>query len=331
MFAKFSPDAQKVAYVSNLNIYTEDLANGKIEKITRDGDDRIINGTFDWVYEEEFDCFSGFRWSPNGKYIAYWQSDTRGTGIFDIVNDIDSLYPTIVHFPYPKVGTTVSAVKVGVIPSLGGETKWFDIPGDSRDHYIPRMEFIPGSGDLMIQQMNRLQDTNIIWVGNAETMELMPLFTETDKAWVDVYDNTKWINESKFFTWTSERDGWRHLYLVSRDGKDFRLITKGDFDIVSIQFIDEKGGLFIILLPLKVIPSVISTAAAWMEKKKQKGLRLQICPGIINTIFRPMANGQFTPFKTVSLHLLLRWSHCQSTLPLRFLKKTKQRVRSLRH
>jgi dipeptidyl-peptidase-4 len=242
MFAKFSPDAQRVAYVSNLNIYTENLANGKIEQITLDGGGNIINGTFDWVYEEEFDCFSGFRWSPDGKYIAYWQSDTRGTGTFDILNDLDSLYPTIVRFPYPKVGTTVSAVKVGVISSLGGETRWFTIPGDPRDHYIPRMEFIPGSGDLMIQQMNRLQNTNIVWVGNAETMNLTKLFTETDNAWVDVYDDTKWLNESNFFTWSSERDGWRHLYMVSRDGKDFRLITHGDFDIVSIQCIDEKGG-----------------------------------------------------------------------------------------
>jgi dipeptidyl-peptidase-4 len=242
MFAKFSPDAQKVAYVSNLNIYMEDLTTGKIEQITKDGGGDIINGTFDWLYEEEFDCRDGFRWSPDGKYIAYWQSDTKGTGIFYMLNDLDSLYPRLISIPYPKVGTAVSAVKVGVVSSLGGETKWFDIPGDPRDHYIPRMEFIPGSNDLMVQQMNRLQNNNIVWAGNAETMKLITLFTETDKAWVDVYDNTKWLNDSKFFTWTSERDGWRHLYMVSRDGKDFRLITKEDFDVISIQCIDEQGG-----------------------------------------------------------------------------------------
>jgi len=242
MFAKFSPDAQSVAYVCNLNIYSEDLAKGTIEQITSDGGGDIINGTFDWVYEEEFNCQDGFRWSPDGKYIAYWQSDTKGTRTFYIVNDLDSLYPTIIPIPYPKVGTTVSAVKVGIVSSHGGETRWFDIPGDPRDHYIPRMEFIPGSNDLMIQQMNRLQNSNIVWSGNAETMKLTTLFTETDNAWVDLYDNTKWLNESKFFTWTSERDGWCHLYMVSRDGKDFRLITKGAFDVVSIQCIDEKGG-----------------------------------------------------------------------------------------
>jgi dipeptidyl-peptidase 4 len=242
MFAKFSPDAAKVAYVSNLNIYIEDLGSGKIEQITTNGGGDIINGTFDWVYEEEFDCRDGFRWSPDGKFIAYWQSDTKGTGIFFMINNIDSNYSTIISIPYPKVGTTVSAVKVGVISSLGGETKWFDIPGNPRDNYIPRMDFIPGSNELMIQQMNRLQNTNTVWVGDAETTKLTPLFTETDKAWVDIYDNTKWLDQSKYFTWTSERDGWRHLYKVSRDGKAFRLITKGSFDVVSIQCIDEKGG-----------------------------------------------------------------------------------------
>jgi dipeptidyl-peptidase 4 len=242
MFAKFSPDGQKVAYVSNLNIYIENLADGIINEITHDGGGVIINGTFDWLYEEEFDCRDGFRWSPDGKYIAYWQTDTKGTGIFYMVNDLDSIYPSLISIPYPKVGTTVSAVKVGVVSSLGGETRWFDIPGDPRDHYIPRMEFIPGSNDLMIQQMNRLQNINIVWSGNAETIKLSNLFTESDSSWVDVYDNTKWLKGSKFFTWTSERDGWRHLYMVSRDGKDFRLITKGDFDIISIQCIDENGG-----------------------------------------------------------------------------------------
>jgi len=242
MFAKFSPDAKRVAYVSNLNIYTEDLGNGKISQITHDGGGDIINGTFDWVYEEEFDCRDGFRWSPDGKYIAYWQSDTKGTGTFYLINNIDSVYSTVIPIPYPKVAATISAVKVGVIPSKGGKTKWFSLPGDPRDNYIPRMDFIPGSNVLMIQQMDRPQHTNTVWAGNAENMNLTTLLTETDKAWVDVYDNIKWLGGSKFFTWTSERDGWVHLYQVSRDGRDLRLITKGSFDVVSIQCIDEKGG-----------------------------------------------------------------------------------------
>jgi dipeptidyl-peptidase 4 len=242
MFAKFSPDGQRVAYVSNLNIYVEDLSTGKIKQITEDGGGNIINGTFDWLYEEEFDCRDGFRWSPDGKYIAYWQSDTKGTNTFYMVNDLDSIYPSLISIPYPKVGATLSAVKAGFVSSKGGKTKWFDIPGNPRDHYIPRMEFIPGSDELMIQQLNRLQNNNIVWIADVLSHKVSQLFKETDDAWVDIYDNTKWLENNKFFTWTSERDGWRHLYKVSRDGSDFRLITKGDFDVVSIQRIDEKSG-----------------------------------------------------------------------------------------
>ena len=106
MFAKFSPDGTRVAFVSNNNIYVEDVASGQITLLTHDGSQTIVNGTFDWVYEEEFACRDGFRWSPDGQYIAYWQSDTKGTGVFDIINNVASLYPTILHIPYPKAART---------------------------------------------------------------------------------------------------------------------------------------------------------------------------------------------------------------------------------
>lgn len=242
MFAKFSPDAGKVAYVSQLNIYVEDIATGKITQLTFDGGDNIINGTFDWVYEEELDCRDGFRWSPDGSSIAYWRSDTKGTGVFSIINNLDSIYPEIIKIPYPKVGTPNSAVKVGVVAVDGGDTKWFNIPGDPRNNYLPRMEFIPNSSEVMIQQLNRLQNTNTVWVGNTRTMELKTILSNNDKAWVDIHDDIYWLKNNQYFTWVSERDGWRHLYAVSRDGKSISLITKGNFDVVNVSRIDEKGG-----------------------------------------------------------------------------------------
>ena len=172
MFAKFSPDGGRVAYVSKLNIYVEDIATGVITKLTKDGGGNIINGTFDWVYEEELDCRDGFRWSPDGKNIAYWQSDTKGVGTFYMINNVDSNYSKPIPLPYPKVGTANSAVKVGVISAAGGKTKWFDVPGDPRNNYLARMDYIPGSDEVMIQQLNRLQNTNTVWVGNTKTMAL---------------------------------------------------------------------------------------------------------------------------------------------------------------
>lgn len=242
MFAKFSPDASRLAYVSEQNIYVEDLSSGKIEQITYDGGGNIINGTFDWVYEEELDCRDGFRWSPDGDHIAYWQTDTEGTGVFYMINNVDSVYSVPIPLPYPKAGTTNSAVKVGVVSAGGGKTRWFDIPGDPRNNYLARMDFIPGSDEVMIQQLNRKQNTNTVWIGNINDMELKNIFTDRDEAFLDIHDNIMWLDEEQYFTWTSERDGWLHLYKVSRDGKEMELITRGDFDVISISCIDPVGG-----------------------------------------------------------------------------------------
>ena len=242
MFAKFSPDGARVAYVSMLNIYAEDIATGVITKITKDGGGNIINGTFDWVYEEELDDRDGFRWSPDGKNIAYWQSDTKGVGTFYMINNVDSNYSKPIPLPYPKVGTANSAVKVGVISASGGKTKWFAVPGDPRNNYLARMEYIPGSDEVMIQQLNRLQNTNTVWVGNTKTMVLKNILTDKDDAFLDIHDNIVWLDETRSFTWTSEKDGWLHLYKVSRDGKEMKLITKGNFDVVNINCIDPVSG-----------------------------------------------------------------------------------------
>ena len=242
MFAKFSPDGSRVAYLSNLNIYAEDIATGVITQLTKDGGGDIINGTFDWVYEEELDDRDGFRWSPDGKTIAYWQSDTKGVGTFYLINNVDSNYSKPIPLPYPKVGTTNSAVKVGVVSATGGLTRWFDVPGDPRNNYLARMDFIPGSNEVMIQQLNRLQNTNQVWIGNTTDMQLKLLLTDKDSAWVDIHDDIVWLDNNRAFTWTSEKDGWVHLYKVSRDGKEMKLITKGNFDVVNINCIDPAGG-----------------------------------------------------------------------------------------
>ena len=242
MFAKFSPDGKKVGYVVNNNIFVEDLKTFNVIQLTHDGSSRIINGTFDWVYEEELDCRDGFRWSPDSKTIAYWQSDTEGTGVFYLINNIDSLYSQPIPFPYPKAGTANADVKVGIVSVADAKTKWFDVPGDPRNNYLARMDFIPNSNEVMIQQLNRLQNRNTVWVGNVISMELNKILTDKDDAFLDIHDNIQWLDHEKYFTWTSEKDGWRHLYKVSRDGKEMDLITKSEFDIVRINCIDEKGG-----------------------------------------------------------------------------------------
>lgn len=244
MYAKLSPDASKVAYVYYNNLYVEDVATGARTQLTFDGDDVVINGNFDWVYEEELSCSDGWRWSPDSKRIAFWRSDTEGTGVFNMINNIDSVYSKIVPFPYPKAGTTNSAVKVGVVEIADGATRWFDLPGDPRNNYVARMEFVPdsGTGIVMIQQLNRLQNTNTVWYGDCVTMALDNFMTDHDDAFLDVHDHIVWMDDNKYFTWMSEKDGWLHLYKMSRDGKKETLITKGAFDVMSIVKLDVKSG-----------------------------------------------------------------------------------------
>src|SRR4051794_25788103 len=143
LFAKFSPDGSRVAYVRDTNVFVEDLATGTIRQLTSDGTDMILNGVSDWVYDEEFRTNDCFRWSPDGQSIAYWQFDQHDVPVYSLVNYTDGLYPTIFRYPYPKAGQTNSAVRVGVVSAKGGPTRWIKAPGDPRNIYIPRMEWTP--------------------------------------------------------------------------------------------------------------------------------------------------------------------------------------------
>ncbi|MCU0410045.1 MAG: S9 family peptidase [Bacteroidales bacterium] len=242
MFAKFSPDGSKVAYVCNRNIFVEDLASGETKQITFDGSDKIINGTFDWVYEEELDCRDGFRWSPDSRHIAYWQLDTEGTDLFYLINNTDSLYPKLTAIPYPKVGRPGSAARIGVIPSGGGGTVWIKTEGDPRDNYLARMEFASSSDRIVIQQINRLQNHNKVIMADIASGKVTTVFEDTDEAWVNVCDDMVWLENGKWFTFMSERGGWRQLYKVSRDGTKVINLTPGEYDIINLITVNEKSG-----------------------------------------------------------------------------------------
>jgi dipeptidyl-peptidase-4 len=252
MFAKFSPDGSKVAYVSEYNLYVEDLASGAIQALTTDGNRKFINGTFDWVYEEEFFCRDGFRWSPDSKQIAYWQIDARKTKDYLMVNNTDSIYPVAVPVEYPISGEPPSPFKIGVVDVTTAKTQWMNIPTDPVwQSYVPRMEWAANSTELIVQHLNRKQNESTLLLCNVQTGASNPFYSEKDAAWIDIlplWDNDyiwggwDWINNGKEFIWASEKDGWRHLYRVSRDGKKETLITNGNYDVMDIACIDEKKG-----------------------------------------------------------------------------------------
>ncbi len=244
MFAKISPTGRQVAYVRQRNLYVEDLVDQSIRALTSSESEHIINGTSDWVYEEEFGVRDGFRWSPDGGSIAYWQFDESEVRRYTIVDQVSGLYPELKSFAYPKVGQRNAACRVGVIDLLGGassgDTVWMEVPGDSRNHYIARMEWHADGKSLVLQQLNRAQNTNTIFLADPKSGKTLSIFAETDEAWVDIHDEMYWVREGQWFTWMSDRDGWRHLYLVSRHGEEIISLTSGEFDVIRLLEVDDE-------------------------------------------------------------------------------------------
>ncbi|MDF2157948.1 S9 family peptidase [Algoriphagus sp. CAU 1675] len=252
-FAKFSPDGAKIAYVSEFNLYIEDLKSGEIKKLTSDGNRKLINGTFDWAYEEEFACRDGFQWSPDGNKISFWQIDANQIRDYYMVNFTDSVYSQIIPVEYPKVGESPSPAKIGVIDLMSQKTTWLNIPGDPQQHYLPRMEW--NNPDLLlVQQLNRKQNHSKIYAVNVPQNDAKVISEEIEETWIDVLSNWenvygltyrhefKWLSSKKEFLWFSEKDGWRHVYKIGLDGKE-TLLTPGNYDVINLLHLDEKNNI----------------------------------------------------------------------------------------
>ena len=261
MFAKFSPDGSKVAYVRANNIYAEDLSTKKITQLTSDGADSVINGTSDWVNEEEFDIRDGFQWSPDGRRIAFWQFNTSAVRTYALIYDLgdprgevvtgipysgDLPYPQTLRYPYPLTGTPNSSVRVGSVKASGGKVTWMQTSGNAADFYIPRMGWAD-AGHLLLQHMNRLQNRNEFLLADVVSGASRVVLGDDDRAWVDLNEQVLWINHNQEFLLLSEREGWRHLYRVALDTGKSTLVTRGNFDVVSLARLtpDEKWIYFI--------------------------------------------------------------------------------------
>eukprot|EP00579_Thalassiosira_antarctica_P005271 CAMPEP_0201897602 /NCGR_PEP_ID=MMETSP0902-20130614/46878_1 /ASSEMBLY_ACC=CAM_ASM_000551 /TAXON_ID=420261 /ORGANISM="Thalassiosira antarctica, Strain CCMP982" /LENGTH=825 /DNA_ID=CAMNT_0048430509 /DNA_START=64 /DNA_END=2541 /DNA_ORIENTATION=+ len=272
MFATFSPCGNKVAYVMGNNLYVQDVHTFKITALTSDGSNDIINGTFDWVYEEEFRLRKGFRWAPDSKSIAFWQMDQSGVRVVNLINNTDHLYPQLIPIPYPKAGEQNPSVRLGVVAVEGGSDSdgndielrdrskdsgdappiisWIHVPGDPRHHYIASLDWIPGSKELVFQRLNRLQNTVHVVIADPTTGKIRIAFTDRDDAWLDL-QSAAWYGEESSgirfleggqqFLWLSERNGWRQLFLVNIDGPCTPL-TPPTFDVTEIAGVDEVGG-----------------------------------------------------------------------------------------
>jgi len=234
----FSPDESKIGFVRDNDLYFIDIASGKETRLTYDGSETILNGVFDWAYEEEFSVIEAWMWSPDSKSIAFWKTDQSAVQKFPITN-FDSVYNTVTYQYYPKPGYPVSAVSINVIDITAGKVTQMNT-GTNSNSYIPRIKFTADPSILSIQRLNREQNKLELLFADTKTGKSTVILTEKDDHWIDVWDHLTFLTSKKQFIWPSERDGYLHLYLYDYNGQLIQQITSGKYEIEAVKGINEK-------------------------------------------------------------------------------------------
>ena len=299
MFAKFSKDNRYVAYVHDFNLYKENFKTGEVTQLTFDGNGKIINGTFDWVYEEEFGCRDGFRWSDDGKNIAFWQLDASKIGTFYMINNTDSVYSKVIPIQYPKAGYDPSSCKVGYVEVTNGRITWIPVPGDPVQHYIPAMQWLDDHR-LLIQQLNRKQNELNIYVFDLSDKNLKKIYTETEKTWVDLtYPDVTaqhWgdndlpvVDKGKAVLRMTENDGWRHVHKIDIENGEIRNLTPGSYDVASVCRVADKK------LYLMASPSNTAERYLYSVGMNGKGDTVSVTPAGYDgvSLYNISPNGKF--------------------------------------
>lgn len=241
MHATFSPDEKRVAYVQHNDVYMKDLSSGKTTRITHDGlANHIINGSCDWVYEEEFSFTKAFAWSPDSRYIAYYRFDETEVPEFTMTNYTGELYPENVQFKYPKVGTKNSIVSIHIYDTKTKKTLQVDRTSDP-DGYIPRIKWTQDPAQLCVFWMNRYQNHLELLLADATTGKTRLLLKEENKYYIDIHDNLTFLKNQEGFIWTSEQDGFNHIYFYGMDGRLKKQLTSGSWEVTEFYGVDEKN------------------------------------------------------------------------------------------
>jgi dipeptidyl-peptidase-4 len=232
--AKLSPNGKFAGYVKEHNLFLVELSTGNEIQLTFDGSENILNGEFDWVYEEEFSIADGWQWSPDGNKIAFWKFDQTRVKEFYLIDEMYA-YNKVMPLKYPKAGEQNAIVKIGIIDLQTLKTTWID-SGENDDIYLPRIYWLNSNNLLGIIKLNRLQNEITLLMADAETGKTDAILTETDSCWVDVEDNHLVpIQSEEKFLWVSEKSGYRHIYLYDYSGKLINQVTSGDWEVTSLQ------------------------------------------------------------------------------------------------
>ena len=241
--ATFSPDATKVAFMRDNNLFIKDLKTGKEQQFTNDGlYNHIINGAPDWVYEEEFSFSQGFYWSPDSKKIAYMKFDESNVREFQM-EEFEGLYPDWYSFKYPKAGEDNSIVEIYVYDLESGKTVKMDT-GKETDIYLPRIAWTKDANVLAIQRLNRHQNHLEILAADATTGKSRVFYDETNDYYIDITDDWHFLEDGKRFLMTSEKSGYNHIYLCNLDGSQAKQLTNGPWDVTEVYGFDGKEVYF---------------------------------------------------------------------------------------
>lgn len=239
MHATFSPDGSKIAYVKDNNLYLYDIASGAVKAITTDGKwNHIINGNCDWVYEEEFEFTRAYEWSPKGNYIAYYRFDESDVKEYEFTQ-FDNSYNKQYTYKYPKAGEANSKVEIHIYNVANQQNVKAQF--EQGDIYIPRIKWTQDDSKLVVYWMNRHQDDLKLLNTDAQTGNSSLLYEEKNKYYVEINDDWWFLKDGKNLLFTSEMDGYRHLYLYSLDGKNKTELTKGNYEITEVNGVDEAN------------------------------------------------------------------------------------------
>jgi dipeptidyl-peptidase-4 len=247
---KFSPDGKWLSFSRNANLFVINLATGETKALTTGGSEELLKAKLDWVYPEELDNRTAYWWSPDSSKLAYYEMDERPVTRYPIM-DMSSPTGATTFTRYPQAGEANPIVRVGVVSVTGGETKWMDT-GANTDVYLARVDWLPDSKRVAIQRLNRAQNQLDLLFCDAATGASSTILTDTDKYWINISDDLYLFSDNKRFLWSSERSGFRHLYLYDDSGKQLAQLTSGDWGIsdlggfgpgvVNHPAVDEKNG-----------------------------------------------------------------------------------------
>jgi dipeptidyl-peptidase-4 len=238
---KFSPDGRNVSFVRDHNVWLVNLAAGKERAITEGGTEEIRKGELDWVYPEELEIKTAYWWSPDSSAIAYLEMDERKVSQYPLV-DFSSPSGEAEMERYPTAGGANPIVRVFVAALNGGGPRLMDT-GAETDIYIPRVNWLTDSKHLAIQRLNRTQTTLDLLIANTATGKPRSALIENDSNWINVSDDLYFLKDGKRFVWSSERSGYRHIYLYDLEGKQLAQLTKGEWEVSAVDAIDEAKGL----------------------------------------------------------------------------------------